>query len=52
MNKTLNADAMAMALEKKVDPFWFRSYSFSWKYSLEIQSENERAMIMDYFLGA
>lgn len=52
MNKTLNADVMAMAYGKnKVDPALVPdSYSFSWKYSLEIQSENEKAMIMDYFL--
>ena len=52
IGKTLNADAMTMALGKnKVDPSLVpNSYSFSWKYSLEIRSENEKAMIMDYFL--
>ncbi len=52
IGKTLNADAMAMAFGKnKVDPSLIPDlYSFSWKYSLEIQSENEKAMIMDYFL--
>lgn len=52
MEKALDANAMAMAHGKnKVDPSLVPdSYSFSWKYSLEIQSENEKAMIMDYFL--
>ena len=52
MEKALDANAMAMAHGKnKVDPALVPdSYSFSWKYSLEIQSENEKAMIMDYFL--
>ena len=52
MEKALDANAMAMAYGKnKVDPSLVPdSYSFSWKYSLEIQSEKEKAMIMDYFL--
>lgn len=52
MDKNLNADAMAMAFGKnKVDPSLLPdSYAFSWKYFLEIQSENEKAVIMDYFL--
>lgn len=52
IGKTSNADAMGMALGKnRVDPSLVpNSYSFSWKYSLEIQSENEKTMIMDYFL--
>lgn len=52
MKKALDANAMAMAYGKnKVDPSLVPdSYSFSWKYSLEIQSEKEKAMIMDYFL--
>ncbi|TDE05152.1 hypothetical protein [Flavobacterium sandaracinum] len=52
MDKTLNADAIAMAYGKnKVDPSLVPDfYLFSWNYSLEIQSENEKAMIMDYFL--
>lgn len=51
-DKALDANVMAMAYGKnKVDPALVPdSYSFSWKYSLEIQSENEKAMIMDYFL--
>ena len=52
MEKALDANAMAIAHGKnKVDPSSVPdSYLFSWKYSLEIQSENEKAMIMDYFL--
>ena len=52
LDKNLNADAMAMAYGKnRVDSSLLPdSYSFSWKYSLEIQSENEKAIIMDYFL--
>ena len=52
MEKALDANAMSIAHGKnKVDPSLVPdSYSFSWKYSLEIQSENEKAMIMDYFL--
>ena len=51
-DKVLDANVMAMAYGKnKVDPALVPdSYSFSWKYSLEIQSEKEKAMIMDYFL--
>lgn len=48
----LDADAVAMAYGKsKVDAALIpNSYAFSWQYSLEIQSENKKAMIVDYFL--
>ena len=52
LEKSAAVDAKAKAHSKNmVDPSLLpNSYVFSWKYSLEIQSENQKTMIMDYFL--
>ncbi|MGO4904691.1 hypothetical protein [Flavobacterium sp. W20_MBD1_R3] len=51
-DKSSAIDTKAKVFGKnKVDPSLLpNSYVFSWKYSLEIQSENQKTMIMDYFL--
>ncbi len=52
IDKTLDANAMAMMHGKnKVDVSLVPdSYPFSWKYAMEVQSDNEKAMVVDYFL--
>lgn len=52
LDKTLNPETMAMDYGKnKVDPSLIPdSYTFSWKYSMEIQSDKGKAMIAEYFL--
>ncbi|CAM2814448.1 hypothetical protein [Flavobacterium frigoris] len=48
----LNDDVMAMVHGKnKIDVSLIpNSYPFSWEYSLEIQSDNNKAMVVDYLL--
>jgi len=48
----MNADIMSMVHGKnKIDVTLIpKSYPFSWEYSLEIQAENEKPMIVDYLL--
>lgn len=48
----MNANVMGMMYGKnKVDVSLIpNSYPFSWEYSLEMQTDNEKPMIVDYFL--
>ncbi|RTY93957.1 DUF4412 domain-containing protein [Flavobacterium sp. GT3R68] len=52
MDRTLNPESMAMGYGKnKVDPSVIPdSYTFSWKYSMEIQTDKGKAMVTEYFL--
>lgn len=51
-NSSINGNLMGMMYGKnKVDAAMIpNSYPFSWEYSLEMQTENEKPMIVDYFL--
>ena len=51
-DEVLGFDKMAMAYGKnRVDAALVpSSYPFSWEYSLEMQTENEKPMIIDYYL--
>lgn len=52
VNKTISPESMALGYGKnKVDASVVPdSYNFSWKYSMEIQNEKEKPVIIDYLL--
>ena len=51
-NSSINGNLMGMMYGKnKVDVALIpNSYPFSWEYTLEMQTENEKPMVVDYFL--
>lgn len=51
-NSSINGNLMGMMYGKnKVDAAMIpNSYPFSWEYSLEMQTANEKPMVVDYFL--
>lgn len=52
MDQMLGSESLGFGFGKnKVDAAVVpEKYDFSWKYSMEVQSDNEKAMVLDYFL--